>query len=157
MYYWLGEPMVLLSVSKPLWWNVCLLMNINKLGPHLVSLAHSILNLLILSLPFPRHLTTCLAAAHCLFAISLSRLYTVHTHTYTDWPRFSVSVCGVRSSVPPLAIHSINTSTPLKNVPVTVQVAVLFSEALTVQMAVTLSECQDIPESLFLKVWRCWE
>lgn len=82
-------------VSQLLCWNVCLLMNINKLSPHLVSLAHSILNPLILSLPFSRHLIS----SNWPFAVSLSHVYTVHTHTH--WPRFSVSVCGVRSSVPP--------------------------------------------------------
>ncbi len=91
--------MVLLSVSQLLCWNVCLLMNINKLSPHLVSLAHSILNPLILSLPFSRHLITRLATTHWPFAVSRSHVYSPHTHTH--WPRFSVSVCGVRSSVPP--------------------------------------------------------
>lgn len=125
-------------------------MNINKLGPHLVSLAHSILNLLILSLPFPRHLTTCLAAAHCLFAISLSRVYTVHTHTHFQCPSV------VSDLLCPFAIHYINTNRPSKYVPVTVRDAVVSSEALTVQMDVTLCECQDIAKSLLLKVWR-WE
>lgn len=75
-----------LSVSQLLWWNVCLLMNINKLSPHFVSLTHSILNLLILSLPFPRHLTTRLAAP-----AGLSHVYTVHTHTDPDFQCPSVA------------------------------------------------------------------
>lgn len=90
MYYWLGELMVLLSVSQLLCWNVCLLMNINKLSPHLVSLAHSILNPLILSLPFSRHLITRLAATHWPFAVSLSHVYSPHTHTHTLTQIFSV-------------------------------------------------------------------
>lgn len=144
--------MMLLSVSQLLWWNVCLLMNINKLSPYLVSPDHSILNPLILSLPFPRHLTTRLAAAHWPFSVSPSHVYTVHTHTDPDFQCPSVA----SDLLCPLAIHHINTNTPLKNVPVAVLVAVVFSKAVTAQMAVTPSECHDIPESLFLKVWS-WE
>lgn len=75
--------LVLLSVSQLLWWNVCLLMNINKLGPHLGSLAHSIINPLILSLPFPRHLTTRLAVPTG-FSLNLCLMGTQSTHTLTQ-------------------------------------------------------------------------
>lgn len=124
-------------------------MNINKLSPHLVSLAHSIINPLILSLPFPRHLTTRLAEPTGL-SLNLCLMGTQSTHTHTD-PDFQCP--SVASDLVPPRNAPINTNTPLKNVPVSVLVAVVFSKAVTAQMAVTLSECHDITESLFLKVW----
>ncbi len=94
--------MVLLSVSQLLWWNVCLLMNINKLSPHLVSLAHSILNLLILSLPFFMALHNSLSSNPLAFCcISVSCVHGPHTHTDPDFQSLSVA----SGLLCPLAIH----------------------------------------------------
>ncbi len=99
-------------------------MNINKLSPHLVSLAHSILNPLILSLLFFTALHNSLSSNPLAFCcISVSCVHGPHTHTDPDFQSLSVA----SGLLWPLAIHSINTNTPLKNVPVAVLVAVVLS------------------------------